>query len=122
MKPLRIPLRIIFYKEDGDWIAHCLEFNLLGHGQNKRAALKMLANAIRVQIRATVKYNNPKNLISFADEEFFQMFAAGKDVAIGKLEISPVASVTIEEVAAREYLDEPEEADADLTTAQISFD
>jgi hypothetical protein len=117
MRPLRIPLRVVFYKEDGEWVAHCLEFNLLGHGPNKRSALKLLGNAISVQMEATVKYQNPRNLISFADEEYFEMFAAGKDVAVGKIEIHPVDSVIIQSVDAREYVEKPESSEADLTPA-----
>ena len=36
---LRVPLRVVFYKEDGDWIAHCLEFDLLGDHFATRAEL-----------------------------------------------------------------------------------
>ena len=71
MKPLRISLRVVFYKEEGRWIAHCLEFNLIGHGKTKRGALKMLSQAITIQFTQSVKHNNPKNLFSPADGKFF---------------------------------------------------
>jgi hypothetical protein len=110
VKPLRIQLRAVFYKEGDHWVAHCLEFDLLGHGETKKAALTMLSQAIVIQIKVSVKYNNPKNLFSPADGKYFAMFAAGKDVAMGKLELMPIDSVTIEDVETREY----SESDAEL--------
>lgn len=104
---LRIPLHAVFYKEENHWIAHCLEFDLVGHGQTRKAALKMLCQAILVQLEASIKYNNPENLFSPAEGKFFAMYAAGKDYAIGELEFAPMEtdSVTIENVTAREYSD-----------------
>jgi hypothetical protein len=113
MKPLRINLRIVFYKEGDIWAAHCLEFDLLGCGKTKKEALKLLCQAIVTQIEATVKYKNIKNLFSPADGKFFAMFAAGKDVAVGKLEIIPKDYVTIENLDTREYSD----SNADLALA-----
>jgi hypothetical protein len=110
MKPLHILLRVVFYKEEGSWIAHCLEFDLLGCGPTKKKALELLCDAIHEQIEASVKYNNLRNLFSPADGKYFAMYAAGKDVAEGTLEIGPVGQVTIEGVTTREY----SESDADL--------
>lgn len=35
---LRVPLRCVFYREQSQWIAHCLEFDLAGHGTTKEKA------------------------------------------------------------------------------------
>ena len=32
---LRVPLRVVFYREDEVWIAHCLEFDLAGDGMTR---------------------------------------------------------------------------------------
>jgi hypothetical protein len=102
---LRIPLRIVFYKETGRWIAHCLEFDLIGDGRNKDAALRMLFRAIHTQVDAVRKYGNVKNLFGPADAKFFEMFAAGKDIAEGELTSSTEAhDPMIDSVATREYL------------------
>jgi len=42
---LRVPLRVLFYKDDGDWIAHCLEFDLLGDGAASGEALGRLTRS-----------------------------------------------------------------------------
>jgi predicted RNase H-like HicB family nuclease len=107
---LRIPLRAVFYREDGFWIAHCLEFDLVGHGETREEALDLLSQAIHTQIAASVKHKNPANLFSPADGRYFRMFAAGKDVAIGGIEIGSVDNVTVEGLSTREYEDSDTEA------------
>ena len=104
MAPLSIPLRTVFYRDDDSWIAHCLEFDLIGDGQTKKEALENLCKAVLIQLDFSVKNNNMRNLFSPADGELFRRFAAGKksDVAVGKLLLS-VESLKIENVEAREY-------------------
>ena len=92
-----------FYKEEGFWVAHCLEFDVLGHGKTKKEAVQLLGDAIRVQVEASVKHKNFRNLFSPADAKYQAMFAAGKDIAIGGLEFEPIDHVTIENVVTREY-------------------
>ena len=87
MNGLRIPLRVVFYEEDGEWVAHCLEFDLVGVGENKEEAIKLLSEAIFVQLQATVKSKNLKNLFRPADSEYFQKFAAGADTVEANLEV-----------------------------------
>lgn len=35
MAKFDIPLRIVLYQEDSRWVAHCLEFNILGDGDTR---------------------------------------------------------------------------------------
>jgi predicted RNase H-like HicB family nuclease len=102
----RLPLRIVFYKEDGDWIAHCLEFDLMGDGETKETALDQLGEAILLQIQASAENDNPANLITPADGKFFRMFAAGRDVARAALEfrVPHIENVEIEDWEYREYI------------------
>jgi hypothetical protein len=104
---LRIPLRVVFYKEAGDWIAHCLEFDLIGDGPTKAKALETLNEAIRVQVAYSFEHQNIDNLFSPAEGKYFRMFAAGKDVAgkniaIGELKLPLV----VDRTEAREYVEE----------------
>ena len=102
---LRIPLHVVFYEEEGSWIAHCLELDLLGDGKNKLEAHQSLDIAIKMQIEASLEYNNPENLFSPAESKYWQMFAAGKDVVVGQLRLE-LDKVVITDVEAREYSEE----------------
>lgn len=118
-KTFRVPLRVIFYKESGSWIAHCLEFDLIGDGESKGNALERLGEAIALQVEASVDHGNYANLFTPADGNFFEMYAAGRDVISGTLEITAIVermkstSNVIEGVETREY----EDCETDMTFA-----
>jgi predicted RNase H-like HicB family nuclease len=104
---LRVSLRVVFYVEGESWVAHCLEFDLVGDGSTKEEALEALSVAIAIQVNASLEFNNPANLFTPADGEFFQKYAEGVDVADGELTVrmNRLRSSTpiIEAVEAREY-------------------
>jgi hypothetical protein len=102
MKTLSIPLRVVLYKDGGDWIAHCLEFDVCGDGPTKKQALQSMTVAVQIQIEQSIKHGNSKNLFSPADGELFRMFAAGKQIAVGKLALR-IEGMVIEATDAREY-------------------
>ena len=103
-----IPLRAVFYRQDGGWVAHCLEFDLMGDGASREDALERLTEAIQIQVEFSLERGNPKNLFSPAPGEFFEMFASGRDVAVGNLQlcIDKLADIA-DEVQVREYTEEP---------------
>ncbi len=111
-----IPLRVVFYREEADWIAHCLEFDLLGDGQSKEEAIESLTKAIELQVEASLgQHPNPQNLFSPAPGEFLRMFAVGREVAVGNLSICFEAlsrrygeSYQFEDVLVREYVEDVE--------------
>ena len=110
MNALRMPLRVVFYKDDEDWVAHCLEFDLVGCAETQSEALNLLSEAINVQLAATADNGNLHNLFTPATGEYFEMFAAGRDVVEGELKISVDASdnpVVIEHTQVREFELEP---------------
>ncbi len=45
-----IPLRVVIYQEDGEWIAHLLEMDLVGSGDTPEEAEAELAEAFAAQI------------------------------------------------------------------------
>jgi hypothetical protein len=107
-RTLRVPLRVVFYKEDGDWIAHCLEFDLLGDGPTKNDALEGLARAITIQASESLESQNFANLFSPADGEYFRRYFRGRNTAKGLLKVTverlrSSAPTMIERVDAREY-------------------
>lgn len=93
----RIPLRIVFYQDDGAMIAHCLEFDLLGDGATQDEALRALNDAIAMQVQWTVENDDPSQLFSPAPAVYEEMFAAGDDVVDDRLRLQ----VTIESPSPR---------------------
>ena len=101
MEQLRGPFRVVLYRDGNDWVARCLEFDLMGDGDTKQQALERFAEAVSLQVEATVEHSNPDNLFSPAEGRYFRMFAAGEGVSVDQLhiEVGPV----VVDVQAREY-------------------
>ncbi len=106
MKNLRMPLRVVFYRDGADWVAHCLEFDLMGDGTTKKEALDQLTDAINIQVEASIANDNPENLFSPAEGKFFAMFAAAKKVVVGEMQLR-CDSVVIDEAETREFEPDP---------------
>lgn len=115
MKTVRLPLRVVFYYESDRWVAHCLEFDLLGDGDSQADALTCLSEAIVLQIGDTLKHKNPKNLFTPAEGRYFLMFAKGTNVAVGELNIH-LNGFELDQVETREY-EINDEVDSELATA-----
>src|SRR4051812_11318382 len=105
MKSLGIPLRVVLYKSGLDWVAHCLEFDICGDGPTKKHALANMVVALQIQVEQSINHGNPSNLFTPAHGKLFKMFAAGKQVEIGKLPFR-IKGVKIEDTVVREYSDE----------------
>jgi hypothetical protein len=105
MHMFRIPLRIVFYRQDQRWIAHCLEMDLIGDGASREQALEQLRRAVSIQVETSLDNQNVANLFQPADARYFEMFAAGEDVAAGTLEFPAISvnGIRIDDFAAREY-------------------
>ena len=107
---LRISLHVVFYREAGFWVAHCLEMDVLGHATDKRGDLDKLGNAIAAQLDFSVRNNNHANIFMPADARFFAMYAAGKDIAEGECVLREIRrfaqetdDVTFQNAETREY-------------------
>ena len=117
MKTFRIPLRVIFYKEDGCWVAHCLEFDLCGDGASKEEALRELFESIKIQVEETVRHNNPRNLFTPASSEVQERFFAGKHTTIqGEIKLT-IEPLIIEDTEYREYSEDSADSSRDSVTA-----
>jgi len=116
-KTARMPIRVVFYRDESDrsvWVAHCLEFDLMGHGPSQRDALVLLNDAIALQVKHTIQSGNIENLFSPAPAEYQLMYARGRNVAKGRLEVKIAVhdeDFEIGKMDAREY---DEESDREL--------
>jgi len=100
-----IPIRVVLYQEDGRWIAHCLEFDLLGDGATQEDALQCLKGAIQTQIDAVVDHDSLESLYFPAEGKYFRMYAEGREIALkATVHFEVKNPVQIERLEAREYL------------------
>ena len=71
---LSVRVSVLGYIEDGDWVAHALEMNVIGVGDTWEEALSVLDENIQAQI-SFAKYRGDDSLIfQPAPPEFFEKF------------------------------------------------
>lgn len=78
MRTHRVMLRAVLYQEDGLWIAHCLELDVVGDGTTQREALDQLTANIKAQIEESFQLGAQNTLFSSAEPEILRMFFAGE--------------------------------------------
>lgn len=70
----QVNISVLGYREDGDWIALALEFDLIGHGDTPEEALDSLIGAVTAQIEFACEKNDPGLLDFPAEEKYFKLF------------------------------------------------
>ena len=85
----KIPLhvRVLGYREDGEWVALALDMDLHGCGKTFEDALKELSECVDVQVSAALEKGNLGLLHFPAEKKYFGMYydtllkkASGEDV------------------------------------------
>jgi predicted RNase H-like HicB family nuclease len=71
MKSLTV--HVIFYSEEGHYVAHCLEFDLVAQGESIEDSYKNLLDAIELQAEYALETGNLENLIQPAPPEYWRM-------------------------------------------------
>jgi len=107
MREVSVEIRVVLYREHDLWVAHCLEFDVIGSGETKDEAFRMLAEAIAIQIEHSIQHDNPGNLFRPADSETFQRFAMGVKFDCNSYAVKlHFANFDISGCSAREYHEE----------------
>jgi hypothetical protein len=82
-RPPSISVRVLLSRDDNRWVAHCLEFDLLGDGSTKVEAIRQLWQAIGIQVEESKRLNNRANLFNPAPPIYWERFARGREVRPG---------------------------------------
>jgi len=65
-------VRVLIYEEDGEFVAHALEMDLLGYGNDEKGAAMDLADLIDSQISFAREQNDDSLLLFPAPKELFE--------------------------------------------------
>ena len=86
-------VRVLIYREDDYWIAHCLEYDLLGDGKTVRTALKRLMGVIETQISYLKENDLMEQLYHPAPLQYWRRFATARPLPdtelVSKKEFKP---------------------------------
>ncbi len=67
----RFDLHVLIYKEEDNYIAHCLELDMLGDGTTQEEALKTMRNLVEAQIEFHFKQGIEDKLFHPAPAEYW---------------------------------------------------
>ncbi len=76
---LSINLSAIAYCEDGVWIAHCLELDIVAEGNDADEAIRSLISLCDFQIRTAMESGDLGSVFRPAPAEVWTMFAEGHE-------------------------------------------
>jgi len=76
---LRINLSAIVYCEDGVWLAHCLELDIVAEGSDANDAIHSLVSLCDLQIKVAMEEGDIESVFRPAPPEIWKLFAAGKE-------------------------------------------
>jgi len=76
---IRLDLRVLMYREDVFWIAHCLETDLVGEGETVAQAMDTLIDISNVQIQAALDEGDLASIFSPAPADVWRMYAVAAE-------------------------------------------
>lgn len=79
---LDLQLRFVVYQENGCWIAHCLELDIVAEGQSARLALSDALDLCSTQIEFALAQRDLNSLFHAAPPEFWAMFSKSKPMSL----------------------------------------
>ncbi|MBI5124652.1 MAG: hypothetical protein HZA70_00280 [Planctomycetes bacterium] len=83
----RFDLRVVIYKEDDDYIAHCLEMDIMGTGRTLEIAIEEMKRLVEAQISYCLDKHIEDTLLSPAPPEYWRKLLHARPYTPQKPEI-----------------------------------
>jgi hypothetical protein len=77
---LHIALRVVVYHENGTWLAHCLEMDIVAEGENPQEAMKDLVDLCNLQVRVALEEGDLESVVRPAPPGIWKMFFMGEEM------------------------------------------
>src|SRR5947209_16980874 len=94
----RIGLRAIIYQEDGFWLAHCLEMDIVAEGATRQEAMKSLEDLCMLQIRVALEQGDLESIFRAAPPSVWKMYTLGEEKEMPRKVIKPVDRFEVREL------------------------
>jgi len=102
-RSLNVTLRGIVYAEDGTWLAHCLEMDIVAEGSDPQRALNDLLELCDFQLRVAAEEADLESAFKPAPPEYWKLFfTAHKRISKKRLRRTSRTAEPIREFEARE--------------------
>ncbi len=85
----KLAFNVLVKREDGEWIAHCLELDIVATGSTPNAAVKDMKSLILAQVSTAIENENMEYLYHPAPQEVWQEYARAQRLSTRKEEATP---------------------------------
>lgn len=96
--PIRIQLRAVLYREDRWWIAHCLELDIVAHGDTAGEAAKDLIELVDMQIETAMENGDLPSIFRPAPPQIWGLYWKGEDAPVADKPRQPVERLDVREL------------------------
>jgi predicted RNase H-like HicB family nuclease len=86
-------VHVLVYLDEGAWLAHCLEFDLLGHGDSPREAVKTLLGVIETHFDHLRETGREEDIYNPAPHDFWKKLA--KATYLGEIKLRSKTSRSV---------------------------
>ncbi len=81
-------LKLLLFKDGEEYVAHILDFDLVGTGATREEALKEVSDSATAQIAYALEHNRVKELLHPAPSEFYEKWKIAEQHALMDILIS----------------------------------
>ena len=78
-KSQSIKLNVLIYEEDGEWIAHCLQMNIVAANNNKESVQEDIIDLIKAHVIFAFENDNIGNIFQSAPPEEWTKYLQSKN-------------------------------------------
>lgn len=101
--PPSVKLNVLLYEEDGEWIAHCLQMDIVTSSVNQSVVIEEILDLIQAQVEYAIDNNNMDNIFKSAPAEDWERLAHFQKCEVRKITINtPKADKTSLSIPIRE--------------------
>lgn len=91
--PLDFQLDVLLDREEGGWLAHCLQLDLAEWGETRETAHANLLDVIRVHVESAVENDNLEHLFHPAPPEVWKAFFHAEFIGESRIALELPAEV-----------------------------
>ena len=97
---IRLELRGVVYRDNAEWIAHCLELDITAEGNTSREALNNAIELCSFQIQTAIEDGNIESVFRAAPPEYWRMFFSVRESRISQHPVGPLSQFEAREILA----------------------
>jgi hypothetical protein len=82
-----IKLNVLIYKEDGEWVAHCLQMDVIATSTDRSTVEDDIVDLIKAQVEYAIDHDNMSNIFKPAPMEEWEKLSHFQRCEVRKIEI-----------------------------------